>query len=238
MTAMVKSKTDKGAKVSTVFCAIRGLCAMKGLSSINGRLVGGVTRTLGIGMIVGGAGLLASCHSAVTQGRAASYPVIDSLLGSSATKAGQVGTFSSILQSDVLTKNSIFEDPGQVTMHVEMKDITGTGPTPNNNITFNHYRVVFRRTDGRNVQGIDVPYAFEGAVTFTVTPGGASSGFTLVRVQSKLEPPLITMQNDGGAIVISTIADVTFYGKDQTGTDVSVTGSISVNFSDWGDPAS
>jgi hypothetical protein len=159
----------------------------------------------------------------VTQGRAASYAVIDSLTGSSATKAGQSGTFSSILQSDVETKGSIFEDPGQVSMHIELKDITGTGPTPNNNVTFNHYRVVFRRTDGRNVQGIDVPYAFEGAVTFTV---------------SKLEPPLITLAGAGGAIVISTIADVTFYGKDQTGTDVSVTGSISVNFADWGDPAS
>jgi hypothetical protein len=37
--------------------------------------------------------------------------------------------------------------------------------------------------------------------------------------------------------VISTIADVTFYGKDETGTDVSVTGSISVNFADWADPS-
>jgi hypothetical protein len=40
----------------------------------------------------------------------------------------------------------------------------------------------------------------------------------------------------GGAFAISTIADVTFYGTDQTGNDVSVTGSISVNFADWGDP--
>jgi hypothetical protein len=235
---MVKIEMDKGAKVSTVFCAIRGLCATKGLDTFTGRRASGLARTLGIGLILGGTGLLASCHSAVTQGRAASYAVIDSLTGSSATKAGQSGTFSSILQSDVETKGSIFEDPGQVSMHIELKDITGTGPTPNNNVTFNHYRVVFRRTDGRNVQGIDVPYAFEGAVTFTVTPSGSTSGFTLVRVQSKLEPPLITLAGAGGAIVISTIADVTFYGKDQTGTDVSVTGSISVNFADWGDPAS
>jgi len=37
--------------------------------------------------------------------------------------------------------------------------------------------------------------------------------------------------------VISTIAHVTFYGKDQNGNEVSVTGSISVNFADWGDPS-
>ena len=36
--------------------------------------------------------------------------------------------------------------------------------------------------------------------------------------------------------IISTIADVTFFGKDQTGRDVTVTGSMSINFADWADP--
>ena len=40
----------------------------------------------------------------------------------------------------------------------------------------------------------------------------------------------------GGSVLISTIADVTFYGRDQAGRDSSVTGQISVNFADWGDP--
>ena len=40
----------------------------------------------------------------------------------------------------------------------------------------------------------------------------------------------------GGSVLISTIANVTFYGHDQTGIPVSVTGSISVNFADWADP--
>ena len=37
-------------------------------------------------------------------------------------------------------------------------------------------------------------------------------------------------------MVISTLADVTFYGQDQTGRAVSVTGTIGVNFADWADP--
>jgi hypothetical protein len=188
-----KSTADKGANVSTVISRTKAL-----------------SRAMGLGVILGGAGMLASCHSGVTDGRSPAYLQIDSLLGASATKVGGSPTFVSILQSDVETKNSVFEDPGQVSMHVELRDITGAGPTPNNNITINHYRVQFRRTDGRNLQGVDVPYAFEGAVTFNVTPGGATSGFTLVRVQSKLEPPLITLAGGGGSIVISTIADVTF----------------------------
>jgi hypothetical protein len=39
-----------------------------------------------------------------------------------------------------------------------------------------------------------------------------------------------------GAGVISTLAHVTFFGHDQTGREVSVTGTISVNFADWADP--
>jgi hypothetical protein len=38
-------------------------------------------------------------------------------------------------------------------------------------------------------------------------------------------------------IVISTIAEITFYGHDQTGRDVSVTGRINVNFANFADPA-
>ncbi len=224
---LFKSETDKGANVSTMLSQAKyGLSKAKGL-----------TRVLGVCVVVGAAGLGTSCHSALTDNRSSSILVIDSLTAASVQKAGDAGVFSSILQSDVEVKGTIFEDPGKVQMHIELKDITATtGPTPNNNVTINHYKVKFRRTDGRNVEGVDVPYGFEGAVTFNVTPGGSSSGFTLVRVQSKLEPPLITLAGAGGSIVISTIADITFYGKDTTGQEVSVTGSISVNFSDWADP--
>ena len=227
-----KSETDKGVRVRIMFDAI------KGFSATRARFVAGLARTLGIGTILCGAGVMASCHSNLTDGRTPAYVVIDSLLGSSVQKVGSAGTFENTLRSDVLTKNSIFEDPGQVTMHLDLRDVTQK-PTSNNNVTFTHYRVEYRRTDGHNVQGVDVPYAFEGAFTFTVpSTGAATAGFVLVRVQAKLEPPLITLAGDGGENVISTIADVTFYGKDQTGTDVSVKGSISINFSDWGDPAS
>jgi hypothetical protein len=208
------------------------------LCTRNGRFASRLARLLGIGTVLCGAGMLASCHSGLTQGRTPVYVVIDSLQGASVTRAGAVGTFSDVLRSDVLTHGSVFEDSGKVAMHIDPRDIS-VAPTSNNNVTFNHYRVSFRRTDGHNVQGVDVPYAFEGAVTFTVTAAsGGGSTFALVRVQAKLEPPLITLENSGGEIVISTIADVTFYGRDQTGTDVAVTGSISVNFADWADPAS
>jgi hypothetical protein len=37
-------------------------------------------------------------------------------------------------------------------------------------------------------------------------------------------------------VIISTIAEVTFYGHDQTGREVSVVGRLTVDFGNFGDP--
>ena len=52
---------------------------------------------------------------------------------------------------------------------------------------------------------------------------------------AKLEAPLASLVNDD--TLITTIAYVTFYGRDQAGNDVSVAGSIDVTFGNFGDPA-
>jgi hypothetical protein len=57
-----------------------------------------------------------------------------------------------------------------------------------------------------------------------------------VRVQAKLEAPLRNMRGLGGAIAINTLAQITFYGRDQAGNDVEATGTLQVNFADWADP--
>jgi hypothetical protein len=185
---------------------------------------------------------VSACGSATArEGTAPSYLVITALEAQRVTEQGAgSGTFTPILRSDVLTKGSVFEDNGRVTMTAAMRDVTNpNGPSTNNLITVTRYRVVFRRSDGRNTEGIEVPYAFDGAVTFTVGPGNeAQVPFSLVRAQAKLEAPLMQLRGLGGATLISTIADVTFYGRDQAGRDTSVTGQISVNFADWGDPES
>jgi hypothetical protein len=178
---------------------------------------------------------LAGCSETVRTGQSPAYLILDRLDASSGAQTSL--TFTGLLRSDVSTKGSIFEDNGRVTLRMALRDVTNpAGPTTNNQITINRYRVEFRRTDGRNTPGVDVPYAFEGAITLTVSDQQTQGVFTLVRAQAKAEPPLITLRGSGGALVISTIADVTFFGKDQTGRDVTVTGSISVNFADWADP--
>ena len=177
----------------------------------------------------------AACGDKVLQGKGSSYLVIDQL---AAAAGGKTETFSTVLQSDVLTKGDVLEDLGKVTLHIAMKDVsltTGTEPTANNVITVNRYHVDFVRSDGRNTQGVDVPYSVDGAVTGTVTTSQTSLVFAIVPVQRKLEAPLRALRNLGGAVAIMTIANVTFYGYDQAGNAVAVTGSISVNFADWAD---
>jgi hypothetical protein len=72
-------------------------------------------------------------------------------------------------------------------------------------------------------------------VTFTVSESPTSASFVLVRVQAKKEPPLINLTNLSSTVSISTLADVTFFGRDQVGNEVSAMGTISVNFADWAD---
>lgn len=184
-------------------------------------------------LVLAGGLLSASCGSAVMQGRAPSYLVIDRLQGASGAKPAEVST---VVQSDVLTKGGVYEDPGSVTLHVEMKDTTSTGPSYVNAITLERFHVDFVRSDGRGTQGVDVPFSFDGAVTATISGDVSTVAFTLVRIQAKLEAPLMALRGIGGAVAISTIANVTFYGHDQAGNSVSVTGAISVTFADWADP--
>ena len=194
-----------------------------------------IGRRAALAFVAAAALATAACGDKVLQGKGSSYLVIDQLAAASGAKAE---TFSTVLQSDVLTKGDVLEDLGKVTLHIAMKDVTvttGTEPTANNVITVNRYHVDFVRSDGRNQPAVDVPYSIDGAVTGTVTTSQTALVFTLVPKQRKLEAPLRALRNQGGAVAIMTIANVTFYGYDQAGNAVVVTGSISVNFADWAD---
>ena len=186
---------------------------------------------------------LPACSSTLS-GTSSSYLIIDSLDAQAGANAAGTG-FGGSLESDVCTFDpqtqscGIPEDLGRVSMTMALKD-PGSQTVANvaselNFITVRRYHVQYIRTDGRNVPGVDVPYPFDGGVTMTVGLGGAEQNFILVRVQSKEEAPLRALRFLSGSVAISTIAQVTFYGTDQTGRDVSVTGNINVNFADWAD---
>ena len=166
-----------------------------------------------------------SCSEAVRTGEGSSYLVMTRLTGGSNN-----GT---TVESDVAgDEGGILQDSGTATLTLQMKDVGGPGPSPMNWITLTQYHVEYIRSDGRNVQGVDVPFAFSSGVTATVE-GSTTVSFTLVRAQAKHEAPLKALAGHGGAQHINTVARVTFYGRDQTGREVSVSGNIEVSFADW-----
>lgn len=190
-----------------------------------------------------------SCGDVVRQGRSPVYLIVDKL---EAARGSDPEKFVNPLISDVITNvtspepckpdspcPTIFNDLGRVQLRLGLRDLgTATSPTTvttNNEVTITRYHVAYRRTDGRKTEGVDVPYAFDGAVTSTVC--GCSSGtilaFEIVRHDAKMESPLVQLKTNPG--ILNAIADVTFYGRDQVGNDVSVTGSILVDFGNFGD---
>lgn len=201
-------------------------------------------------LLAGAACLLAtaSCGGELLRtGRAPVFLIMSSL---EAARGSSPGTFTTNLLSDVQTMVDMtingetvrvpttFNDLGRATIRVELKDPTVTVTTPSaiNTVTINRYRVNFRRTDGQNQPGRDVPFGFDGGVTASIGPGQeVELPFDLVRHSHKSEPPLRNLINGGGLSFIYTIAEITFYGRDQNGNEVVVTGTMDVAFGDFGD---
>ena len=187
-----------------------------------------------------------SCGSVVRNGTSPVYLVMDSIAG--IRGAVSTGTPSSFLISDVVTNvttpapctptspcPTIFGDPGQASMHLALKDAAAqTAPSQFNAVTIERYHVDYTRADGRSTPGVDVPFAWDGVVTATVASTSPTAvGFLLVRSAAKEEGPLVQMRNTGQLLTV--LAKVTFYGHDQTGNAVSVSGSIQIEFGDFGD---
>lgn len=204
-----------------------------------------IGRFIAVGAVLA---LLPSCASEHTRtGSSPAYVIVDSVQGAS---GADPGTFGVPLLSDVVTLveatvgteqvrvPTIFNDLAEAQFRVAMKNPTlPTEPTDISSITLNRYRVDFRRTDGRNTPGVDVPHGFDGGMTVTIpADGSATAAFEIVRHQAKQEPPLANLARGGGSNIISTIAEITFYGRDQAGNEVTVTASMAVNFGDFADP--
>jgi hypothetical protein len=185
-----------------------------------------------------------SCGSVVRSGSSPVFLVINLMQG--ATGGTSVGTFGNPLISSVLTFRTApapctpatpcptyFNDLGQVVLALAPKDITTAGtaaaPSTNNQVTITSYTVTYTRADGRNTPGVDVPWPIDGAVTGTVQIGTLLTlGFELVQIAAKQEPPLAALAST--TTVLTTIAQVTFYGHDLVGNTISATGAIQIDF--------
>jgi hypothetical protein len=191
--------------------------------------------------------LVAGCGEVSRNGRAPVQVVIVVLEGAPGAEPDR---FGNTLRSDVSTRIDrpddqggayfgVYNDLGRVTMRLLLRDpgVPGVAATPSdlNAVTFNRYRVTYTRADGRNTPGTDVPYPFDSAATFTVSgTSDTAASFDLVRHTAKQEAPLMALR--ANAVIISTIAEVSFYGRDQVGNEVIATGNLGIFFGDFADP--
>lgn len=190
----------------------------------------------------------ASCGDAVRQGSAPAYVVIDQLQASPGSDPGTLGNpLLSDVQTILVTGGvcsqtnpcpTYFNDLGQAVLRLVPKDVGTPGApstlTSNNEVTITRYHVQYIRADGHNVQGVDVPYAFDSATTGTVpATGNLTLAFEVVRNVAKKEAPLVQLINSG--VIITTIAEITFYGQDRTGNAVTAVGRMQIDFGNFAD---
>jgi hypothetical protein len=155
------------------------------------------------------------------------------------------------LQSDV--SYPVFNDDVVVSVNVFRKNNNPEmGTSAVEHVYLERYEVRYFRSDGRDVEGVDVPFRITGPLGnlrfHTAGPAAEVENtvvITLVRHQAKLEPPLANLRGVlasdtdiaqlPNAGVLTTIAEVTIYGKTVQGKGLKATGSVQVTFADFPD---
>jgi hypothetical protein len=191
-----------------------------------------IAKVLALTVLVGAS---VSCGDVVRQGRSPVYLVIDSL---GLAKGDDPTKFANPLLSDVDTNGTVFNDVGSVVLRASLKDLGSsaapTSPTAYNEVTINRIHIEYRRADGHQTPGVDVPFPWDAAATGTIKAGASLVlTFEAVRHDAKLESPLLELKDN--LKVITTITDITFYGRDQAGNEVSVTGTVQIDFGNFAD---
>jgi hypothetical protein len=157
--------------------------------------------------------------------------------------------------SDVLTETGIINDDVQVAVNVFRKNNNPDLSTSAvEHVYLERYEVRYFRTDGRNQEGVDVPFRITGPlgnVRFHTAGPAAEQELTvpitIVRHQAKLEPPLRNLVFQGasdaglgqiaGAVVMTTVAEITVHGRTVQGDALVAVGRVQVSFSNFADAA-
>jgi len=147
------------------------------------------------------------------------------------------------LKSDVLGTTGVAGDSVNVDVAIRAKNSNTGISVPNfrNAVIMERYEVRYYRSDGRNTEGVDVPYGISGNLTTAIDT--ASSGTSpvpveVVRAQAKLEPPLrnlriVDNEPGGSALILTCFAEITLHGKTISGQAVTGSGRLQIDFADW-----
>ena len=140
-----------------------------------------------------------------------------------------------VLTSDVRQSTNVCPDSVVVRVENHAKNPNAPGAGFRDDIVIERYEVRYFRSDGRGVEGVDVPYSISGNLAFEVI--GESDGalpIEVVRRQAKLEPPLSQLVNNGGAFIVTMFAEITLHARTTTGVATnSATGRLQIDFADF-----
>jgi len=180
--------------------------------------------------------LLAGCSAVENDSTSGTMLQIVSLTGNDLD--GNEG--STTVFSDVYTADSIINDNGVADIRALPLDplLDAKQVTPYMDVLIDQIDVEFKRTDGRNVEGVDVPYRFTQPISMLAPINKETKmPFVLIRHVAKLEAPLLALREViSQGVVLQLVAKVTIHGKDTGGHRVApVTGYISVWCSNFAD---
>ena len=118
-------------------------------------------------------------------------------------------------------------------------DAGGSAPDPGaagsvaSDVLLDSYEIKYIRSDGRGTEGVDVPYRITGPLAVLVeSEGEATFALEVVRRQAKLDPPLTNIQQ---TTILTVTAQITLFGKTTSEKRVTTTGSLQIDFADFGD---
>lgn len=187
----------------------------------------------GMALAIGCLALL-SCNPLENKTESSSILIVQNLTGFNAE-----GQEVSYLESDVLeTKEGnswVTADPAVVTFSAKLLNFNSSlGPSQYNDIIVDRYVVRYTRVEGKNQEGVDVPYAFEGSLSTMVQINSVTEiSFPIVRAAAKLEPPLLNLASTTAEGVLQVTARVDFYGHDMMNKKVTATGYLAIFFAEW-----
>jgi len=142
------------------------------------------------------------------------------------------------LNSDVrISSGTVCPDFVSLRVENHQKNPLNTDASFRADIVIERYGVRYFRSDGRNTEGVDVPYAISGNVAQEVQAGSSATlSLEVVRRQAKLEPPLKNLIDFGGGQVVTMFAEVTIHARSTVNqTTNAATARLQIDFADFAD---
>lgn len=177
-----------------------------------------------------------SCNAVENETNSSSILLVENIMGQD-----MEDNEANFLQSDVLYKDptteaeTIYADIATATLQTKLLNpLSVTGPSQYNDIMLDRYVVTYFRSDGNNIEGVDVPYSFEGHLSVNIpVDSEVTITFVIVREVAKMEPPLVGLTEGRDIGVLQVHAKVEFFGHDMANKNIKATGYLDIFFANY-----